>query len=69
MFRRLFSLLIITRELWSVENGLLPPTVKVKRNELAQRYGMHFESGKGSKECGLFGNKNAGYALVGGNYE
>ena len=35
--------LIITRELWSVENGLLTPTLKVKRNELDSRYGASFE--------------------------
>ena len=35
--------MVITRELWSVENGLLTPTLKVKRNELSSRYGLHFE--------------------------
>lgn len=36
--------MVITQELWSVENGLLTPTLKVKRNELAGRYGLHFEN-------------------------
>ncbi|MCB0571845.1 MAG: AMP-binding protein [Phaeodactylibacter sp.] len=35
--------MVITRELWSVENGLLTPTLKVKRIELDNRYGAHFE--------------------------
>lgn len=42
--------MIITRDLWSVENGLLTPTLKVKRNELANRYGMHFENWQVARE-------------------
>ncbi len=42
--------MVITRELWSVENGLLTPTLKVKRNELAGRYGLHFEDWLVAKE-------------------
>ena len=32
------STLVVTREPWSVENGLLTPTLKVKRNVLSQRF-------------------------------
>lgn len=42
--------MIITRDLWSVENGLLTPTLKVKRNELANRYGIHFENWQVARE-------------------
>lgn len=42
--------MIITRDLWSVENGLLTPTLKVKRNELANRYGIHFENWQVAQE-------------------
>lgn len=30
--------LVITKELWAVENGLLTPTLKIKRNELEKLY-------------------------------
>jgi len=32
------STIIITREVWSLENGLLTPTLKVKRNKMNDRY-------------------------------
>ncbi len=32
------STIVITKEVWDVENGLLTPTLKVKRNKLYERY-------------------------------
>jgi len=36
-YRRV-STLVVVKEAWSVENGLLTPTLKVKRNVMNQRY-------------------------------
>lgn len=35
---RKVSTMIVTKDIWSVENGLLTPTLKVKRNVMNQRY-------------------------------
>ena len=35
---RKVSTIIITKDVWGVENGLLTPTLKVKRNVMNQRY-------------------------------
>lgn len=35
---RKISTLVVVREAWSVDNGLLTPTLKVKRNVMSQRY-------------------------------
>lgn len=36
------STLVVTREAWSVENGLLTPTLKVKRPKVNERFKEHF---------------------------
>ena len=35
---RKVSTMIVTKDVWSVDNGLLTPTLKVKRNVMNQRY-------------------------------
>ena len=35
---RKVSTMVVTKDAWSVENGLLTPTLKVKRNVMNQRY-------------------------------
>jgi len=35
--------IIVTREAWSVENGLLTPTLKVRRREVCARFKAEIE--------------------------
>ena len=35
--------LIVVPDAWTVDNGLVTPTFKVKRSELEARYGARFE--------------------------
>lgn len=32
--------IVVTRELWTIDNNLMTPTMKVKRNEIEKRYGV-----------------------------
>ena len=32
--------IVVTRDTWSIDNGLMTPTMKVKRNEVESRYGQ-----------------------------
>jgi len=35
--------IIIVKELWLVENNLLTPSLKIKRNEIEKRYAPYYE--------------------------
>jgi long-chain acyl-CoA synthetase len=35
---------VVTRESWSVDNDLVTPTFKVKRNRIEERFAPHYES-------------------------
>jgi long-chain acyl-CoA synthetase len=41
--------LIVTRESWSVDNDLVTPTFKVKRNRIEDRFAPHYESWVGAR--------------------
>ena len=38
------EVLVLMTEPWTIENGLITPTFKVKRNELEARFGMQFDA-------------------------
>ena len=42
--------IIIVKEEWTVDNGLLTPTLKIKRNQMNQKYGQQYEKWSNSKE-------------------
>jgi long-subunit acyl-CoA synthetase (AMP-forming) len=44
------STLVILKENWTVENGLLTPTMKMKRNKVEEKYQRNIEKWGNSKE-------------------
>jgi long-chain acyl-CoA synthetase len=46
---RLRALVVVAEE-WTVENSLLTPTLKIKRNEVDNRYGAHYENWYGASD-------------------
>ena len=34
---------LVTDEAWTVDNDLITPTFKVKRNRIEERFGAHYE--------------------------
>ena len=48
-FEQLHRVIIID-EIWSIDNGFLTPTLKLKRNEIEKRYGAYFYEWVASKD-------------------
>lgn len=42
--------IVLTSEHWTVENNLMTPTLKIKRNELDKKYEQNYETWAGSKK-------------------
>jgi long-subunit acyl-CoA synthetase (AMP-forming) len=48
------STIVVVKEAWSVENGCLTPTLKVKRNIVNQNYQNHLEGWHTASETIVF---------------
>jgi len=48
------STIVVVKEAWSVENGCLTPTLKVKRNIVNQNYQNHLEGWHAASETIVF---------------
>jgi long-chain acyl-CoA synthetase len=48
--------LVITAEAWSVENDILTPTMKVKRNKIEDVFAANYERWVGQKKKVLWSN-------------
>ncbi len=48
--------LIVTNEAWTVENDLITPTFKVKRNKIEDRYAGHYEKWVGARKKVIWTN-------------
>jgi long-chain acyl-CoA synthetase len=42
--------LIVAKDAWNIDNGLMTPTLKVRRNEVEKRYGALIEKNEGRRE-------------------
>ena len=42
--------IVVTTEAWTVENDLITPTFKVKRNKIEDRFAVHYEQWVGSRK-------------------
>jgi long-chain acyl-CoA synthetase len=56
-FEQLHRVIIID-EIWSIDNGFLTPTLKLKRNEIEKRYGAYFYEWMASKDKIIFWGKS-----------
>jgi long-chain acyl-CoA synthetase len=41
---------VVTAEAWTVDNDLITPTFKVKRNRIEDRFATHYEQWVGSRK-------------------
>jgi len=48
------STIVVVKDAWSVENGCLTPTLKVKRNVVNQQYQDHLEAWHAAAETIVF---------------